>query len=348
VPDVVFAIPGDLASRTGGYAYDRNVMAALSRRSIGIRHVPLPDSFPHPSAADLATTARALADVSPRAVVLFDGLAYSALSADIIRAVRRPIVAIVHHPLSFEPGLSQIRRQELHASERVALALAEFVIVSSATTRTVLLTEFGVRTDRIAVAEPGTARAARSPGSGGEPSILAVGAISPRKGYDVLVEALHRLSGRSWRATLAGSRTRDPATAAALIARIAFRDMTDRIDITGEVDDERLDRLYNGADLFVLSSRYEGYGMVLAEAMAHGLPIVSTTGGAAAETVPDGAALKIPPGDAGALAAAIGRMLDHPGLRRQIADASWRAGQSLPGWDRTAAIIAEAIRQAAA
>jgi len=347
VRDVVFAIPGDLSTRTGGYAYDRKVIAALPRRDIDVRHVPLPDSFPHPSAADLAATAGALADVPPGAVVLFDGLAYSALPADVIRAIRRPIIAIVHHPLSFESGLTEKRRQELYASERVALALAKVVIVSSATTRTVLLTEFGVKPDRIVVAEPGTARAVRARGSGGEPSILMVGAISPRKGYDVLVEALHHLSNRPWRATLVGSRTRDPATAAALVARIASRDLMDRIDITGEVDDERLGRLYNDADLFVLSSHYEGYGMVLAEAMAHGLPIVSTTGGAAAETVPDDAALRVPPGDADALAAAISRMLDNPGLRGQIADASWRAGQTLPGWDRTAAIIAEAIRQAA-
>lgn len=347
MPDVVFAIPGDLSSRTGGYAYDRNVMTALPRLGIGICYMSLPESFPHPSAADLAVTARALADAPASAIVLFDGLAYGALPADIIRAIRRPIVAIVHHPLSFEPGLTEERRHELHASEQAALTLAEIVIVSSATTRTVLSTEFGVEPDRIVVAEPGTVRAARARGSGGEPSLLTVGAISPRKGYDVLVEALHRLSGRPWRATLVGSRTRDPATAAALIARIASRDLTDRIDLTGEVGDERLGRLYDGADLFVLSSRYEGYGMVLAEAMAHGLPIVSTTGGAATATVPDGAALKVPAGDAAALAVAISRMLDDPGLRRQIADASWRAGQILPGWDRTAAIIAEAIRQAA-
>lgn len=345
--DAVFAIPGDIESPTGGYAYDRHVLALLPGHGVHVSHLPLPASFPDPSADDLAAASRAFARISPAAVLVVDGLAYGALPVDLLRAIRRPIVAVVHHPLSFETGLTESRRRALHASEVAALALATAVIASSASTRAVLSREFGVPPDRIAVAEPGTVRVPRARGSGGDPAILAVGSISPRKGYDVLVEALHRVADRRWRATIVGSRTRDPSTATALAARIASRDLGHRIVLTGEVDDARLADFYDRADLFVLSSLYEGYGMALAEAMARGLPIVSTTGGAAAETVPDDAALKVPPGDAAALAAAIGRMLDDPGLRRTHADASWRAGQALTGWDKTAAVIADAIHSAA-
>jgi len=105
--------------------------------------------------------------------------------------------------------------------------------------------------------------------------------------------------------------------------------------------------MYASVDVFLLPSLYEGYGMVLAEAMARGLPIVCTTGGAAAETAPDAAAIKVPPGDQSALTAAIRRLLDEPALRRRLADASWAAGQKLPRWEDTARTIAGVIRELA-
>lgn len=346
MPKVVFAIPGDLASPTGGYAYDRHVMARLPAQGLTVEHLALPASFPHPSKADLTATANAVANIDADAVLLFDGLAFGALPVEIVRAIRQPIVTIVHHPLSFEPGLGAERQRELKASETAALSFAKAVVVSSATTRTVLSRDFNVAPERIVIAVPGRARASRARGSGGTPSLLTVGAISPRKGYDVLIGALARIADRSWRATIVGSSTRDPATTKSIAETIAKHELTGRIVITGQVDDRQLGEFYDRADLFVLSSRYEGYGMVLAEALAHGLPIVTTTGGAAAETAPDGTALKVPPDDAAALASAVARMLDESALRRQMADASWRVGQALSGWPETVAIIAAALKGA--
>ena len=347
MPDVVFAIPGDLEGRTGGYAYDRQVLAFLPKEGFAVRHLPLPGSFPDASAADLAETLRALTATPADSVILFDGLAYSALPDDLIRSIGRRIVALVHHPLAYEPGLTEEKQRSFRRSERNALALAQAVVVSSPTTHRVLVSEFGVPACRITVAEPGTERAARARGSSGTPFILAVGAVSVRKGYAVLIEALAGLRDRAWRATIAGNRDRDPATAASLERTIAKRGLSERVALVGQVDDPALAALYDAADLFVMPSLYEGYGMVLAEAMAHGLAIVSTIGGAAAETVPDGAALKVPPNDPGALASAIAQLLDDLPLRRCVADASWVAGQALPHWGHTAAMIARAIRRAA-
>jgi glycosyltransferase involved in cell wall biosynthesis len=117
-----------------------------------------------------------------------------------------------------------------------------------------------------------------------------------------------------------------------------------RVTLLGAVDQQRLAELYAKADIFVMSSLYEGYGMVLGEAMARGLPIVCTTGGAAAETAPDAAAIKVPPGDEAALSAAIGRLLDDQGLRARTADAAWAAAQGLPRWEDTARRIANVIK----
>ena len=194
MPEVVFAIPGDLASATGGYAYDRQLLTHLPRSGIEISHLPLAGSFPHPTEDDIARTVEAVTAASANSIVLFDGLAFSALPARAIRRIARPIVAIVHHPLSYEAGLSEPRRRELHVSEREALALAAGVVVSSATTASVLAADFGVPAERITVAVPGTARVARARSSGIVPSILSVGAVSPRKGYDILVDALARIA----------------------------------------------------------------------------------------------------------------------------------------------------------
>ena len=179
-----FLIPGDLAAPTGGYAYARHLIGALPAHGVAVDAVALPGSFPHPSAADLAATAAVLADTPREAVLLLDGLAYGALPPDIIAAANpRRMVALVHHPLGLEAGLREEQSTRLVASERAALALAERIVVTSRFTRNLLTESFSVPPERIAVAEPGTEPAPRAEGSGSPcVSLLAVGAVSPRKG----------------------------------------------------------------------------------------------------------------------------------------------------------------------
>jgi glycosyltransferase involved in cell wall biosynthesis len=344
-----FAIPGDINLPTGGYTYDRRVLALLPGQGVATRHLELPRSFPEPTAAHLAETERQLAGVAPSTVLLVDGLAYGAVPADLIRRVRAPIVALVHHPLCLEAGLSEVRQSELRATETAALALARRVITTSATTARTLVADFHVPKASITVAEPGTDAARRAHGTGKPVHLLAVGAVVPRKGYDILVRALATIEDRDWRLTIAGPMDRSAEGLANLQAAIqATGWLSDRVTLVGPLGEEYLARLYASADIFVMPSLYEGYGMALAEAMARGLPIVSTTGGAAAETVPNAAAIKVAPGDEAELAAAIRRVLTDTDLRAHMADASWAAGQKLPRWEDTARIIAGIIKGIAA
>jgi glycosyltransferase involved in cell wall biosynthesis len=343
VPNVVFAIPGDINLPTGGYAYDRRVMALLPTCGVGVQHLALPATYPNPSVGELALTARLIA-ASAGSVLMIDGLAYGAMPAQMIRGFERPIVALVHHPLCLEAGLSESRQRELYALETAALAIARHVIVTSAKTRRILVKDFAVPEAKITVAEPGTERVARAQGTGHPVQILAVGSLVPRKGYDVLVRALAPLADRDWRATIAGAVDRDPATTSALNAAIAAAGLADRINLIGPVDETELGRLYAAADLFVLPSLFEGYGMALAEALARGLAIVCSSGIAAVETAPDEAAIKVAPGDAQALSQALRRLLDDTGLRQQLAAAAWTAGQRLPQWPDTAQRVAGVIK----
>jgi glycosyltransferase involved in cell wall biosynthesis len=353
VLDVVFAVPGDINLRTGGYIYDRRVLALLPAAGVTARHLPLPGGYPSPTPDDLAVTARAFAALPRHAVLLVDGLAYGAMPPGVISRAPGPIVALVHHPLCLETGLPAERVAALEASETAALAMARRVIVTSAITARTLAAEFGVPAEKIAVAEPGTDKAAgrvrprRSGGTGRGLQLLAAGSVVPRKGYDILVGALRRLDHLGWRLTIAGDRDRSPETTAALEARIRRSGLRDRIRLVGGVDPRTLAKLYAEADVFVTASLYEGYGMVLSEALARGLPIVTTTGGAAAETVPDRAALKVPPGDTRALAHALGRAMREPTLRRRLSAAAWAAGRSLPDWTDTARVVAGVIKDAA-
>jgi glycosyltransferase involved in cell wall biosynthesis len=349
--DVAFAIPGDIELRTGGYTYDRRVMALLQQFGVRPTHLALPGGYPSPTDDDLGATAEAFAKMPREAVLMVDGLAYGAMPTEVIARATCPIVALVHHPLCLETGLSAGRQAELKASETAALRLARHVIVTSGTTAAHLSADFRVAAEKITVAEPGTdpaPRAAAGPQSGTNPPspvrLLAVGSVVPRKGYDVLVCALVQLSHLAWELVIAGDRDRSPETTRGLEAQIGSCKLSGRVRLAGSLDERALGKLYAGADLVVMPSLYEGYGMVLGEALARGLPIVATTGGAAAATVPDGAALKVPPGDVAALTDALRRAIADAGLRRRLADAAWVAGQKLPRWEDTARIVADVIR----
>lgn len=348
-----FVIPGDITLATGGYAYDRHVLARFAAHGIAAAHVALPGSYPTPSGADIAATERVLLALPADTVLLIDGLAYGAMPADLIRRIRQPIVALVHHPLCLEAGLTPQRAERLKQLETEALSLARRVVVTSAMTGRTLVSDFAVPADKIAVAEPGTVRVSRpNRASGPFPTrLLAVGSVVPRKAYAVLAEALRGLSADlDWHLDIVGA-ARDAQEVQHLKAALAATDgsgaaLSQRVTLHGAVDDATLAGLYSRADLFVMSSLYEGYGMVLAEAMAYGLPIVCTTGGAAAETVPDTAALKVEPGNALALRTALGKAMTDGVVRERLANASWAAGQKLPTWDDTTKIIAAEIARA--
>jgi glycosyltransferase involved in cell wall biosynthesis len=343
-----FAIPGDLSTLTGGYGYDRRMLAEAAALGARLDYLRLPGAFPLPTPGDIADSLALLRSVGEDTVLLIDGLAFGTLPADGLATIAQPIVALVHHPLGLEAGLDPATADRLIANERAALARAAAIIVTSGTTGETLTMDFGAPPEKIAVVEPGVDAARRARGSGGPGiALLAVGAIVPRKGFDVLARALSELKDLDWRLRLVGALDRSPEAVAALRAEIDAGGLGDRIALVGQMGPEDLATEYDRADIFVLSSHYEGYGMVLAEAMARGLPIVATTGGAAARTVPDSAGLKAPPGDAGALAEALSRVMSEEPLRRRLAENSWRAGQSLPRWRDGAVAILDVLDKVA-
>ena len=340
---LVFAIPGDIGTMTGGYAYDRRMIAELGRLGWSVEHLELPAAFPDPGTADLAETARLLSQIGDETLVLVDGLAFCA-APDIFEpeAARLRFVALVHHPLALETGLTPSRMASLRAAETRALRVARSVIVTSAPTSLELTASFGVEEGRITVALPGTDRHARAEAAGDPPLILSVGTLVQRKGHDILIAALASIADLQWCCRIVGDATRDPGHAAHLVRMVEDLALAGRITFAGGLDDVGAE--FARADLFALATRYEGYGMVFAEAMVHGLPIVGTRAGAVPDVVPAQAGLLVEPDDATAFGQALRSLVSDAALRKQHGEGAWYAGQRLASWEASARQISDSLR----
>lgn len=317
------------------------MMEGLRNLGWATRVLTLDSSFPTPTEGALRDAHQQLSVLPAHSLVMIDGLALGAMP-DVVSAHkdRLRMVGLVHHPLADETGLSPELASQLFESERRALQAMRLVVVTSQGTGHALAA-YGVAPERIAVAEPGVDQ----PTDGGLPNngrardvsapvrMLCVATITPRKGHDLLLEALTGLADMSWTLTCAGDVERSPATVRALRMQIEAARWEDRIVMTGELDKASLNRQFRAADLFVLATRFEGYGMAVGQALTHGLPVVSTRTGAIADLVPPEAGLLIEPNDGAALRDALSRVLSDPDLRQRLADGARAAGTKLPSWN---------------
>ncbi len=344
--EVIFAIPGDLDTPTGGYRYDKRVIEELPALGWRVKHLRLSGEFPSPSEETLAETAETLSGIPADALVMIDGLALGAIPLSTLASLKARLVALCHHPLAFETGLTSDRIDYLHRTEREALSRSIATIATSRSTAALLAREFNVSPADITVAEPGTEPSPRAKGDAKPPRILSVGAITRRKGHDTLAKALSRIRDLEWEWRIAGSTDRDPLAMQTLEREIADGNIKDRARLLGPLDDAGLEREYSSASLFVLPSHFEGYGMAFTEALARGLPVVAGSGGALIETVPKDAGVFVAPGNAGELALTLRRLLTRPDEVARRADAAWEYAKQLPRWSDTAKHIADALERA--
>jgi glycosyltransferase involved in cell wall biosynthesis len=336
VRQAAFAIPGDIATLTGGYIYERRLLEGLRAAGRDVLHIRLAASFPDPPPRDMEDAVAQLAALDPARPLILDGLVFGSIDTGGLGTVRAPIVAMIHHPLAHESALSKERRAHLFRTERDNLRLARHVLVPSPHTAAILTSEYGVAPERITIVRPGTDRP-RGPSAPVDPLlILSVGIQHPRKGHDILLRALAQVTDLDWRAVIVGS-PYDPAHAADLAALHHELGLGKRVTFAGRVSAERLSDLYRTAGIFALATRYEGYGIVFDEALAHGLPIVTCRTGAVPQTVPAEAGLLVPPEDPEAFARALRTLIEDRASRARLAAASAAAGVLLPGWDSVAA-----------
>lgn len=332
---------------SGGNTYDRRLCSALRRLGWQVHVVEVEGGWPWRPAVGSRGLERALRAVADGALVLVDGLLASRLPEVMVPASRRlRVVLLVHLPAGVYDELARL-------PERRVAAAAASVVAPSAWCRDWLVRHYDLEPARVHVAHPGVEAAPAAPGSGTGTSLLTVGSVSEVKGQDHLVEALSDVSDLPWRWTCVGSTSVDPPFAERLRRSAASLGVGRRCVLAGPLAGRDLEAAYADADLLVLPSRAETYGMVVTEALSRGLPVVATDVGSVGEAMGETSAgrrpgLLVGPGDVSELSAALRRWLTDPGLRADLRAAALERRSGLAGWSVTAELVGSVVREAAA
>jgi glycosyltransferase involved in cell wall biosynthesis len=334
----------DPARPSGGNAYDRRVCRELTALGWAVHQHSIAGAWPRPGVAGHSALGGAVRRIPDGAVVLLDGLIASAAPEALVPQARRlRQVVLVHMPLGHRPPDDEAGA--VRAREREVLAAAAAIVTTSAWARRRLEELYAVPADRVHVAEPGVDAAGLAPGTAAGDALLCVAAVTPDKGHDVLLDALATAKDLSWRCACVGSLDRDPAFADGVRRATRKKGLGDRVRFPGPRTGPELDRAYAAADLLVLASRAETYGMVVAEALARGLPVIVAEVGGVTEALGHGEdgtrpGLLVPPGDPAALGAAVRAWLGDAELRGRLRRAARQRRASLCGWPATTSILA--------
>ena len=342
---IAFFAPAPLDLLTGGNVYNRRMIAEWQSAGHEVAATGIGGIHPLADDAARAAAAAAWAAMPADAVPVIDNLVLASFAPLADQLTTRRAVLLDHHPTGLEPGLDAAMAAALVEIEKQLIPHFRRIVVTSATTAKTLLTDFGACEAQLATVIPGTDDAPRSQGSGGETvHVLSIGSLIPRKGHDVLLRAMARLFDLNWRLTIAGTARLDPACADTLRVLASELGITEKVTFLGETTGKPLAKLWNSADIFALATRYEGFGMVIAEALKHGLPVLVGNGGAAGALLTPETGAICPVDDVDQTSKAMRRLIFDTDLRREMSDAAWLAGQKLPGWktqaDAFAALLA--------
>ncbi|MBT2409521.1 glycosyltransferase family 4 protein [Streptomyces sp. ISL-12] len=349
---VHFVLPGgvdDPAAPSGGNAYDRRTGLDLPGFGWRVRPVAVAGDWPRPGPHARAELARALRRLPDGAVVLLDGLVACGVPEIVVpESGRLRTAVLVHLPLADETGLDPAVAADLDARERAVLRAVSATVATSDWAVRRLVAHHGLDPGRVHLAAPGADIAPLAPGTDGVSRLLCVAAVTPRKGQHRLVEALAEVADLPWTCACVGGLGQDPSYVGRLRARIGAHGLGDRIALAGPRTGAALDAAYATADLMVLASRAETYGMAVTEALARGVPVLATDVGGLPEAVgraPDGTVpgLLVPPEDPAALAAALRGWFGEPDLRRRLRTAARARRTSLRGWASTAQSLATVL-----
>jgi glycosyltransferase involved in cell wall biosynthesis len=353
-PPIVFIVPGDPEQRTGGYLYDAQIAHHLKSQGLVVCVVGLSGAFPKADETARQSMRQALGQAPTNACIILDGLAMGGLGDDLVALKDEPHhqsqtwIGLVHHPLADEHGLSSSDQQHLKTQETLALRAVDAVVVTSPFTAQRLV-EQGYLRSPPHVVTPGVTPAplalVAEEGQAVRQEIrwLTVASLTPRKGHDVLLHALSELKDLDWICQWVGDPYRDPSHAKALVDLAHRLGLSDRIEWVGEADETTLDHYYHQAHLSVLPSRYEGYGMVVTEALARGLPVITTDGGALAHTLPPGAGLMVAQGQPAPLASALRQWAEQPSLQRSLLKHAKAVRAQLNDWSHSGQRFMQAL-----
>jgi glycosyltransferase involved in cell wall biosynthesis len=347
---VHFVVPDgidDPERPSGGNVYDRHLSRGLTSVGWSVHEHAAPGFWSHPDPSSLRGLDDLVRRIPDGAAVLLDGLVASRASGVLVAQARRlRLVVLVHMPLGDRAADGD--PHVIRTRERAVLWAASAVVTTSAWSRGRLIELYRLPAERVHVAAPGVDPAQLASGTGTGQALLSVAAVTRDKGHDVLIDALATLTDLTWRCRCLGSLGRESEYAEAMRRRTLAEGLGERLRFVGSATGADLDRAYAAADLLVLASRAETYGMVVTEALARGLPVVAADVGGVAEALGQDSSgsrpgLLVPPGDPAALAEALRRWLGDPDLRARLGRSARERRRSLRAWSATVSTVASVL-----
>ncbi|MFD1745601.1 glycosyltransferase family 4 protein [Rhizobium helianthi] len=334
---ILYLTSSDYAALTGGHIYNTHLFSALRHQGQDPRVLKLHAAFPDISAQERSIVMEHLRSLPAECLLLMDHVYLCRLRQELADSPN-PIAAIFHHSDVMEHGTDADEEgQSLRSIEKAALQLATKIIVSSGETQRYLATQYGISTDRILVAIPGNPPAHKGTAGqidAGPLRILSVGALIPRKRYHHIIQAASQLGNFDWHWNIVGDPRRQPDHVEELKAQVRTLGLENRLRFLEDVSDAELEALRLASDICVGASFYEGYGMAIAEALRHGIPVVTTASGAVSTWAGAGV-LQVDAERPLAMAQAINQLAEDRATLLKLADEAWRFGQALPDWQTT-------------
>jgi glycosyltransferase involved in cell wall biosynthesis len=337
----VFVLPGDVDDVTvasGGNTYDRRMCELL-----GLDKVPVAGRWPTPSTKARVALADRLGEIPDGSVVLIDGLVACGVPEVVVPQTRRlRVVVVLHLQLADETGVPPERAAGLDRREREVLRAAAVVVATSDWAARRAIAHHGLDPKRVRTAPPGTDPAPQAAGTEAGNRLLCLASVTPRKGHDVLAQALANLADLPWTCVCVGSVRRDPGHARRVQGLVDRLGLTSKMILTGPLPDADLETTFGQTDLLVLPSRRETFGMVVTEALVRGIPVLATNVDALPQTLGPNVGMLVPPDDVPALTEALRRWLTDADLRDRLREAA--RTREVEDWATAAKRLAGVLR----
>jgi len=340
-----FLIPGDIDTLSSCYIYDKRLVEGLKKKGHDVEVYRLGDDFPFPSEDSLNHCHKVIKSIPSAEPIIIDSLAFGTIPS-ILKEVSatNPIVALIHLPLSMDPNYSAYQRTLFTSPEMEAFSLATKFVVSSEYTFEILL-NLGIEAHKINLIIPGIDHFPQKKNYPEKPAkLLSIANLCRSKDHAILVRALTALKDKDWVLHCYGNLDMDRDCLADFQAMIRKNSLQKKILVHATISGKELSDAYLDADLFVHPSDFEIYGMALAEALAHGIPVIASTGGGICKTVPAKMGQFFKPSDVYGLQSILEELFENPDVYKKLYTQALTFAKNAQTWEKSADLFEEAIK----
>ncbi|HEX2933974.1 MAG TPA: glycosyltransferase family 4 protein [Bacteroidales bacterium] len=339
-----FLIPGDIDTLASCYIYDKRLIEGLKKKGHAVEVHRLSDDFPFPSDESIIQFTKTIRQIPKGETVIIDSLALGVIPAVLKElSITNPIIGLMHLPLSVDPNYSAYQRTLITKPEMEALGYVGKFIVSSLYTQETLI-NLGIDENKINLVTPGIDDVPQKKNYPERPSkLLSIANMCRSKDHSLLVRALTALKDKDWELHCYGNLDWDRNYLADFQALIRKNNLQKKILVHGTISGKELSDAYLEADLFVHPSDFETYGMAMVEALAHGLPVVASTGGGIQKTIPSKMAQFFKPSDVYGLQSILEELFENPVIYKRLYTQALTYKQTAQTWSQTIELFEKAL-----